>query len=72
MIKHSCHFSIQINRHYIMVFAPIAGLQTCKSKRVLRNLTNDFGCMTNEILKLSDFYKAHSFVINQEQKDSKV
>ena len=36
----------------------------------MQTLTNDFGSMTNEILRQSEFYQNHDFEINEEQENS--
>ena len=70
IITNCCHFVIKINDHHILQLANINGLTLSKNKRVLQNLTNDFGSMTNQILKLSEYYADHQFVTNKEQRKS--
>ena len=50
--------------------ADIDGLKKLNAPRTVQNLTNDFGTMTNEILKLSPYYKSHTFVVNEQQRVS--
>lgn len=50
--------------------ADIDGLKKLNAPRTVQNLTNDFGTMTNEILKLSPYYNSHNFVVNEQQRVS--
>jgi hypothetical protein len=50
--------------------ADLSGLQYHDNPEVVSTLTNDFGSMTNEILRQSDFYKNHDFQINEDQSTS--
>lgn len=50
--------------------ADLRGLQFVQNPEVVQTLTNDFGSMTNEILRQSRFYENHHFEINEDQKQS--
>ena len=41
--------------------ADLKGLQFQENQEVIQTLTNDFGSMTNEILRQSRFYENHDF-----------
>ena len=41
--------------------ADLGGLQFHEDPEVVQTLTNDFGSMTNEILRQSKFYENHDF-----------
>lgn len=65
-IKKCSHFRIQINNFVFLDMADLRGLQYHENPEVVQTLTNDFGSMTNEILRQSKFYENHNFEINQE------
>lgn len=65
MLTQSCHFIIQINSHHIVFFADISGICEGNKRKVIQNLTYDFGSMTNEVLRLSQYYKDYEFAINE-------
>jgi hypothetical protein len=50
--------------------ADLSGLQFHEDQEVVQTLTNDFGSMTNEILRQSQFYENHDFKINEDQEHS--
>lgn len=69
-IQKCSHFRIQINNYIFIDMADLAGLQFYENEEVVTTLTNDFGSMTNEILRQSNFYENHEFQINEEQETS--
>jgi len=44
----------------------MADIKGLANTEVMHTLTNNFGSMTNEILKLSPFYASHNFSTNEE------
>lgn len=50
--------------------ADLRGLQSTDNQEIVDTLTNDFGSMTNEILRHSPFYSSHSFSLTQLQEAS--
>lgn len=69
-IKKCSHFRIQINNYIFVDMADLRGLQFHDNQEIVSTLTNDFGSMTNEILRQSEFYENHQFEINPEQAES--
>ena len=48
----------------------MADIKGLAKAEVMETLTNDFGSMTNAILKLSPFYAKHRFCTKEEQESS--
>ena len=69
-IQKCSHFKIQLNNYVFIDMADLRGLQYFDNEEVIATLTNDFGSMTNEILRQSIYYKDHEFQINEDQKMS--
>ena len=71
-IRDCSHFVIQVNDHYILELADFSGLQNEEEQRIVDTLTNDFGSVTNEILRASSFYRDKQFIINEGQEASAI
>jgi hypothetical protein len=65
-IQKCSHFRIQLNNFVFVDMADLRGLQYHENPEVVQTLTNDFGSMTNEILRQSPFYENHEFQINED------
>jgi hypothetical protein len=50
-IQKCSHFKIQLNNYVFIDMADLRGLQYFENEEVVATLTNDFGSMTNEILR---------------------
>ena len=66
-IRCGSHLVIQFNNHFLVRMADIKGLA---NQDLMKTLTNDFGSMTNAILRLSSYYVNHRFIENYEQQQS--
>ena len=69
-IQKCSHFRIQINNYCFVDMADLRGLQYHQNQEIVKTLTDDFGSMTNEILRQSQFYENHTFQLNPEQQQS--
>lgn len=69
-IQKCSHFRIQINNYIFFDMADLRGLQFSENQEIVDTLTSDFGSMTNEILRQSDFYENHDFALSPEQESS--
>lgn len=65
-IQKCSHFRIQINNFIFIDMADLRGLQCHENQEVVDTLTSDFGSMTNEILRMSEFYENHDFALSPE------
>lgn len=69
-IQKCSHFRIQINNFIFVDMADLRGLQCHENPEIIDTLTNDFGSMTNEILRQSEFYENHEFQMTEDQEQS--
>ena len=67
ILTHSSSLVVEIDNSFFIDLPNIDGLSLHNNPSLLKNLNDDFGCITNGILMLSPFYSNHSFIINPEQ-----
>lgn len=66
------HLALQINDIYIIELGDLEGLAFTAQPDIVRCLADDFGSMTNEILRQSLFYQDYEFYLSPAQKASKL
>ncbi|CDW84745.1 UNKNOWN [Stylonychia lemnae] len=69
-IKYGSHLIIQVNNLIFIDLGGIECLNQSGSTLIVQNLTMNFSSVTNEILKLSQYYQNHRFQISEEQESS--
>lgn len=73
LLSKTCsHVSIQINNYYIIELGDLEGLAFSSHPDIIRCLADDFGSMTNEILRQSLFYQSYEFYLSPAQKQSQL
>jgi len=63
-IKICNHVVVQINNCYILRMGDLEGLSFSEQPEVVQCLADDFGSMTNEILRQSLFYRDYDFYLS--------
>ena len=66
-VKDGSHLVIQVNHLIFLDLAGIENLNKSQNPLLINSLTMNFSSITNEILKLSQFYSNHQFAISEEQ-----
>lgn len=73
LLARTCsHVVVQINNYYIVELGDLEGLAYTSHPDIIRCLADDFGSMTNEILRQSLFYQDYEFYLSPAQKLSQL